>query len=91
MKFYGALKDNCRAVVVDSKTYGKGLIQSVYELSDLSGVVLTVGKYVTPGLVDIDQTGISPQFMMFPGLTRAGRKSRRAKFRRGINELMILI
>ena len=70
----GALKDNCRAVVVGSKTYGKGLIQSVYELSDLSGVVLTVGKYVTPGLVDIDQTGISPQFMMFPGFDAAAKE-----------------
>ena len=67
----GALKDNCRATVVGSKTYGKGLIQSVYELSDLSGMVLTVGKYVTPGLVDIDQTGISPNFPMFPGFDAA--------------------
>jgi C-terminal peptidase prc len=70
----GALKDNCRATVVGSKTYGKGLIQSVYELSDLSGMVLTVGKYVTPGLVDIDQTGISPNFMMFPGFDAAARE-----------------
>ena len=46
----------------------------MYELSDLSGVVLTVGKYVTPGLVDIDQTGISPQFMMFPRFTPCGPK-----------------
>ena len=31
-----------------SQTYGKGLIQSVYELSDGSGMVVTVGKYLTP-------------------------------------------
>lgn len=67
----GALKDNCRATVVGSQTYGKGLIQSVYELSDLSGMVLTVGKYVTPGLVDIDQHGISVDYPMFPGFTQA--------------------
>jgi len=67
----GALKDNCRATVVGSQTYGKGLIQSVYELSDLSGMVLTVGKYVTPGLVDIDQHGISVDYAMFPGFDRA--------------------
>ncbi len=35
----GALKDNCRAVLVGSRTYGKGLIQSVYELADSSGLV----------------------------------------------------
>ena len=63
----GSLKDNCRATVVGSKTYGKGLIQSVYELSDGSGVVLTVGRYVTPKFVDIDRTGITPDFAMFPG------------------------
>ena len=63
----GSLKDNCRATVVGSKTYGKGLIQSVYELNDGSGVVLTVGRYVTPKFVDIDRKGITPDFAMFPG------------------------
>ena len=67
----GALKDNCRATVAGSKTYGKGLIQSVYELSDGSGLVLTVGKYVTPGLNDIDRQGITPNFAMFPGFQKA--------------------
>lgn len=67
----GALKDNCRATVAGSRTYGKGLIQSVYELSDGSGLVLTVGKYVTPGLNDIDRLGIQPNFAMFPGFAKA--------------------
>lgn len=67
----GALKDNCRATVAGSRTYGKGLIQSVYELSDGSGLVLTVGKYVTPGLNDIDRQGIQPDFAMFPGFAKA--------------------
>lgn len=68
----GALRDNCRATVAGSRTYGKGLIQSVYELSDGSGLVLTVGKYVTPGLHDIDRAGIDPDFAMFPGFEKAG-------------------
>ena len=68
----GALRDNCRATVAGSRTYGKGLIQSVYELSDGSGLVLTVGKYVTPGLHDIDRAGIEPDFAMFPGFEKAG-------------------
>ena len=70
----GALKDNCRATVAGSKTYGKGLIQSVYELSDGSGLVLTVGKYVTPGLNDIDRQGIEPDFAMFPGFDKAQQR-----------------
>ena len=44
------------------RTYGKGLIQSVYELSDSSGLVLTVGKYLTPARTDIDREGIQPDF-----------------------------
>ncbi|KAG4999995.1 hypothetical protein JHK87_021067 [Glycine soja] len=48
-----ALHDNCRAVLVGKRTYDKGLIQSVFELDDGSGVVITVGKYVTPNHKDI--------------------------------------
>lgn len=62
----GALRDNCRAVLVGDKTYGKGLIQSVYELTDGSGLVLTVGKYVTPNGTDIDLAGIRPDFRSPP-------------------------
>ncbi|WIA44148.1 hypothetical protein OEZ86_010486 [Tetradesmus obliquus] len=58
----GALKDNCRGVLVGKRTYGKGLIQSVYELSDSSGLVITVGKYLTPRGTDIDRFGIAPDF-----------------------------
>ncbi|GFR42288.1 hypothetical protein Agub_g3186, partial [Astrephomene gubernaculifera] len=58
----GALRDNCRAVLAGSRTYGKGLIQSVYELSDGSGLVITVGKYLTPRGNDIDRFGIQPDF-----------------------------
>ncbi|GLC77777.1 hypothetical protein PLESTB_000957100 [Pleodorina starrii] len=62
----GALHDNCRAVLAGSRTYGKGLIQSVYELSDGSGLVVTVGKYLTPRGTDIDRYGIKPDFNGVP-------------------------
>ncbi|XP_038705986.1 carboxyl-terminal-processing peptidase 1, chloroplastic [Tripterygium wilfordii] len=61
-----ALHDNCRAVLVGDRTYGKGLIQSVFELRDGSGVVVTVGKYVTPSHMDINGNGIEPDFHDFP-------------------------
>lgn len=69
----GALKDNCRAVLVGKKTYGKGLIQSVYELSDSSGLVITVGKYLTPSGVDIDGNGIKPDFRGLPQPDKASQ------------------
>ncbi|KAG2502153.1 hypothetical protein HYH03_000640 [Edaphochlamys debaryana] len=62
----GALRDNCRAVLVGSRTYGKGLIQSVYELRDGSGLVITVGKYLTPRGNDIDRYGIKPDYASIP-------------------------
>lgn len=62
-----ALHDNCRAVLVGDKTYGKGLIQSVFELPDGSGMVVTIGKYVTPNHMDINGNGVEPDFRNFPG------------------------
>nr|GMD10363.1 carboxyl-terminal-processing peptidase 1, chloroplastic [Ipomoea batatas] len=62
-----ALHDNCRAVLVGERTYGKGLIQSVFELQDGSGVVVTIGKYVTPNHMDINGNGIEPDFRNLPG------------------------
>ncbi|XP_057996686.1 carboxyl-terminal-processing peptidase 1, chloroplastic isoform X2 [Hevea brasiliensis] len=61
-----ALHDNCKAVLVGERTYGKGLIQSVFELPDGSGVVVTVGKYVTPNHMDINGNGIEPDYQNFP-------------------------
>jgi carboxyl-terminal processing protease len=69
-----ALHDNCRAVLVGNRTFGKGLIQSVYELSDGSGLILTVGKYITPGRMDIDRNGIEPDFKNLPGMLEAKQK-----------------
>ncbi|KAH7283263.1 hypothetical protein KP509_35G069200 [Ceratopteris richardii] len=69
-----ALHDNCRAVLVGHKTFGKGLIQSVYELSDGSGVIATVGKYVTPRLEEIDKKGIIPDFQELPSSNDVKKK-----------------
>ncbi|XP_004295422.1 PREDICTED: carboxyl-terminal-processing peptidase 1, chloroplastic [Fragaria vesca subsp. vesca] len=62
-----ALHDNCKGVLVGDRTFGKGLIQSVFELQDGSGVVVTVGKYVTPNHKDINGNGIEPDYRNFPG------------------------
>ncbi|HEY9807691.1 MAG TPA: carboxyl-terminal processing protease CtpA [Candidatus Obscuribacterales bacterium] len=56
----GALQDNGRAALVGEKTFGKGLIQSLFELSDGSGLAVTVAKYETPSHRDINKLGITP-------------------------------
>jgi carboxyl-terminal processing protease len=56
----GALQDNERAVLVGEKTFGKGLIQSLFELPDGAGLAITVAKYETPNHKDIHKLGIVP-------------------------------
>ncbi len=60
----GALKDNHRAQIVGEKTFGKGLIQSLFDLSDGSGVAVTVAKYETPAHIDINKLGITPDVLV---------------------------
>ncbi len=56
----GALKDHNRAIFVGETTFGKGLVQRVFELGDGSGVKVTVSKYYTPSEEYINKVGIHP-------------------------------
>ena len=60
----GALQDNGRAMLVGEKTFGKGLIQSLFDLSDGSGLAVTVAKYETPNHIDINKQGIIPDVVI---------------------------
>ncbi|MBF2037192.1 MAG: PDZ domain-containing protein, partial [Leptolyngbyaceae cyanobacterium T60_A2020_046] len=60
----GALQDNNRAELVGTKTFGKGLVQSVRSLPDGSGIAITVAKYLTPSGRDINQMGIEPDIVV---------------------------
>lgn len=56
----GALKDNGKATLVGTKTYGKGIIQELHQLSDGSGLKITVSEYYTPNHSAIHKIGITP-------------------------------
>lgn len=60
----GALKDNKRAVVVGGQTFGKALVQSVHELTDGSGLAVTIAHYYTPEGTDINHKGITPDIKL---------------------------
>ncbi|MEW5894393.1 MAG: S41 family peptidase [Candidatus Omnitrophota bacterium] len=60
----GALKDNKRAVILGTKSFGKGSVQSVLPLPDGSGLRLTTSKYFTPSGVSIHGTGIEPDIVV---------------------------
>ncbi len=67
----GALKDNKRAIVVGTKTFGKGVVQTVRELDDNLAVAITTAKYYTPSGVCIHNTGIKPNIEVdFPKLKK---------------------
>lgn len=57
----GAIQDHDRGLIVGETTFGKGLVQTVYPLSENTGLALTTAKYYTPSgrLIQRDYTGIS--------------------------------
>jgi carboxyl-terminal processing protease len=60
----GALQDWKRAVVLGTKTFGKGSVQTVIPLSDGSGLRLTTAKYFTPKGRSIHGTGLLPDIVV---------------------------
>ena len=56
----GALQDDGRSLLLGDNTFGKGLIQTLTNLSDGSGLAVTVAGYVTPSGQDIQGQGIQP-------------------------------
>jgi carboxyl-terminal processing protease len=62
----GALQDRGRAVVVGSRTFGKGAVQQPTPLPGGSVVERTVGQYTTPDGRDLDGTGITPDVPVPP-------------------------
>ncbi len=73
----GALQDWGRAVVLGTQTFGKGSVQTVFTLSDGSGMRLTTAKYYTPKGTSIQNTGITPDIVVKP---LAGKDEMEGKF-----------
>ena len=60
----GALKDNKRALIIGTKTYGKGLVQKVFPMPNHTGLNLTIARYLTPLNIDINKKGIEPDYLI---------------------------
>lgn len=56
----GAIKDRGTGTLVGVKTFGKGIVQTIYQLDKGTSVKLTTAKYLTPNKVDIHKKGIEP-------------------------------
>jgi len=73
----GALQDHNRALVVGTKTFGKGLVQTVMPLSKGRAIKLTTSRYYTPSGDSIHEVGITPDALVedtpgFPDLSLSG-------------------
>lgn len=62
----GALKDNGRARLLGSRTYGKGSVQSVIPLADGRALKITTSRYATPSGTLIQERGIDPDLPLAP-------------------------
>ncbi|MBC9784440.1 S41 family peptidase [Heliobacterium chlorum] len=62
----GAIKDYGTGTMIGSKSFGKGIVQSVIPLDGGAAVKLTTAKYLTPKGNDIHKIGIEPDFKVEP-------------------------
>lgn len=79
----GALQDHDRALIVGETTFGKGLVQTVYNLSENTGLALTTYHYYTPSgrLIQRNYSGVSlyDYYYNHAGATAPGANNREVK------------
>ena len=66
----GALNDRGRAKLIGEKSFGKGSVQTLFPLTDGSGVYVTIARYYTPSGKVIDHVGLSPDIEVKGEFTR---------------------
>ncbi|MBQ4432104.1 MAG: S41 family peptidase [Synergistaceae bacterium] len=85
----GALNDRGRAKLIGEKSFGKGSVQTLFPLTDGSGVYVTIARYYTPSGKLIDHIGLSPDIEVKGDPDRD--KSKDAQLQRAILEVKKLI
>ncbi len=86
--FAGALKDNNKATIIGTTTYGKGVIQTLIRLADGSGIKITTEEYCTPNRNKINKVGIEPNITVeLPEDIKEITKENDTQLQRAIEEL----
>ncbi|MEO9170222.1 MAG: S41 family peptidase [Candidatus Baltobacteraceae bacterium] len=60
----GAIQDTGVGAIIGTKTFGKGVVQSIFRLPDASAVKITTARYLTPNNRDINHLGIQPDIIV---------------------------
>ena len=81
----GALADRERAVTIGKKSFGKGSVQTLFNLTDGSGIYVTIARYHTPSGKVIDHVGLTPAIEVEGQLNKDYVKD--AQLQRAISEL----
>ncbi|HZW82784.1 MAG TPA: S41 family peptidase [Candidatus Deferrimicrobium sp.] len=68
----GAIQDTASGLIIGGKTFGKGVVQTIYELSGSSALKITTAKYLTPLGRDINKLGIIPDVVIEDKETQQG-------------------
>ena len=71
----GALKDHSRAIIVGTRSFGKGSVQSIIPLAGNGAMRLTTARYYTPSGISIQAKGIEPDILVEAGITEITKKS----------------
>ena len=70
----GALKDHSRAIIVGTRSFGKGSVQSIIPLAGNGAMRLTTARYYTPSGISIQAKGIEPDIIVEAGITELNKK-----------------
>ena len=82
----GALKDHSRAIIIGTRSFGKGSVQSIIPLAGNGAMRLTTARYFTPSGISIQAKGIEPDIIVEAGVTdlkKAKNDNRREENLRG--------
>ena len=79
----GALQDHGRAIIMGTRSFGKGSVQTVLPLDEKRAIKLTTSRYYTPSGDSIHEVGITPDIYIedtagFPDLSLSGLLDREA-------------
>jgi len=85
------MKDRGRAKVIGTQSFGKGVVQKVFNLEDGAGAKITISEYFTPNGTQINKVGVTPDIKVESDedldLSKKDYKNDK-QFVTGLNELL---